>query len=61
MKRLHVHFTDVQRERLEAESVRTGLSVAELVRRYVDAGLSHVEDDRLRRDLERKRKGRGHE
>lgn len=45
MKRVNFHLTVVQRERLESLSSETGLSVAELIRRAVDAML----DERQRR------------
>lgn len=32
-------MTDIQRERLKALSERTGLSVSELIRRFIDEGL----------------------
>jgi len=40
MTKLNLYVTKPQREALEKLSKKTGLSVAELVRRFVDAGLS---------------------
>lgn len=45
--RTQVTLTDAQYERLRAESERTGLSMAELVRRAIDA--AYVDDDVERR------------
>jgi hypothetical protein len=39
MIRVNFHLTDRQLKRLRAESRRTGLSVAELIRRAVDAAM----------------------
>jgi hypothetical protein len=39
MTKLNLYITKPQREALEKLSKKTGLSVAELVRRFVDAGL----------------------
>jgi predicted DNA-binding protein len=39
MQRIHIHLTDAQLERLKAISEETGLGVAELIRRYIDAGI----------------------
>ncbi len=36
MKPITHHLTDQQIEQLKAESIRTGLSVAELIRRAID-------------------------
>lgn len=43
MKRVNFHLKDAQIERLEAESIRSGLAVAELIRRAIDQFLP--EDD----------------
>lgn len=40
MKRTNVHLSEVQLARLNELSKRTGLSVAELIRRAVDAFLA---------------------
>lgn len=41
MKRLHIHLSEQQVDRLKAESKRSGAPVAELVRRFVDRGLGN--------------------
>jgi len=43
MKRVNFHLTDRQIKALQQESKRTGLSVAELIRRAVDAFLGTLE------------------
>jgi len=53
MKRTNIHLPERQRAALLAQSRQTGLKVAELVRRYIDAGLESVER-RGRRPLTRK-------
>jgi hypothetical protein len=40
MKRISMFLTPVQIKRLQAESKKTGLKVSELIRRYIDRGLS---------------------
>lgn len=37
MKRIHFHISEMQVAKLQAESKKSGLSVAELVRRAIDA------------------------
>jgi predicted DNA-binding protein len=37
MKRMHIHLAEQQIERLERMSKQTGLTVAELIRRAIDA------------------------
>ena len=44
MKRVNFHLTDRQIKALQQESKRTGLSVAELIRRAVDALLEKIGD-----------------
>jgi hypothetical protein len=39
MIKLNLYITKPQREALEALNKKTGLSIAELVRRFIDAGL----------------------
>jgi predicted DNA-binding protein len=39
MKRVNYHLTDLQLKKLKALSKKTGLTVAELIRRAVDAYL----------------------
>lgn len=46
MIRVNYHLTERQLSRLKAEAERTGLSVAELIRRAVDAMLGKVEKTR---------------
>jgi predicted DNA-binding protein len=46
MKPVTYHLTEQQIERLRAESKRTGLSVAEMIRRAVDAYLPKTEKPR---------------
>lgn len=46
MKPVTYHLTERQIERLRAESERTGMAVAELIRRAVDAYLDRVEKSR---------------
>lgn len=46
MIRVNFHLAKEQIDRLRAESKRTGLSVAELIRRAVDAYLARVEKSR---------------
>jgi predicted DNA-binding protein len=43
MKRQHIHLSDQQRERLLRLSQNTGLNVAELIRRSIDAYLDEAE------------------
>jgi predicted DNA-binding protein len=43
MNRVNFHLTDEQRDRLRSLSERTGLTVAELIRRAVDAYLEKEE------------------
>ena len=43
MKRVNYHLTDGQIAKLRALSERTGLTVAELIRRFVDEGLKAEE------------------
>lgn len=50
MNRVNFHLTEQQVERLKAESERTGLSVAELIRRAIDAYLAKVEKSRREKD-----------
>jgi predicted DNA-binding protein len=45
MVRVNYHLTDAQVRRLKAESSRTGLSVAELIRRAIDAYLEKSRKD----------------
>lgn len=45
--RTQITLTDAQYERLQSESARTGLSMAELVRRAIDE--TYVDDDVTRR------------
>lgn len=40
MKRISVFLSETQIRQLAALSKRSGLKVAELIRRYIDAGLS---------------------
>jgi len=44
MKRVNYHLTDSQIKALRQESEKSGLSVAELIRRAVDALLEKLED-----------------
>lgn len=44
MKRVNYHLTNGQIKALHRESEKSGLSVAELIRRAVDAWLEHLED-----------------
>jgi predicted DNA-binding protein len=46
MKPITHHLTERQIERLQAESKRTGLPVAELIRRAIDAYLAKAEKPR---------------
>jgi predicted DNA-binding protein len=46
MKRINYHVTERQIERLKALSERTGLSVADLIRRAIDAYLEREEKKR---------------
>jgi hypothetical protein len=46
MTRVNFHLTDRQLSQLRAESRRTGLSVAELIRRAVDAAMARAEKPR---------------
>lgn len=46
MKRVNFHLTEEQMKRLKALSEKTGLSVAELIRRMVDDGLKKAEKHR---------------
>jgi predicted DNA-binding protein len=39
MKRTTIWLTDQQRSKLKALSRRTGIQIAELIRRYIDEGL----------------------
>jgi predicted DNA-binding protein len=39
MKRTTIWLTDQQRSKLKALSKRTGIQIAELIRRFVDEGL----------------------
>ena len=39
MERTTIWLTEQQRTKLKAESKRTGLGIAELIRRYIDEGL----------------------
>jgi len=48
MKPITHHLTEKQIERLRAESQRSGMTVAELIRRAVDAWLAKL--DKPRRD-----------
>ncbi len=43
MKRTNIHLTDKQRDRLKEQSIKSGLTVAELIRRAVDKYLRSVE------------------
>lgn len=43
MKPITHHLSEQQIERLKAEAARTGLSVAELIRRAIDAYLAKAE------------------
>ncbi len=45
MRRTHLHLTDPQHARLGLLADRTGLNVAELVRRAVDDFLGRVDGD----------------
>lgn len=45
MVKLNLYITKPQREALERLSKKTGLSVAELVRRFVDAGLEKAQKE----------------
>ena len=45
MRRTHLHLTDPQHARLRLLADRTGLNVAELVRRAVDDFLGRVDGD----------------
>ncbi len=38
MKRFHLYLSQQQRKRLDAESRKTGIPVAELIRRKIDEG-----------------------
>jgi hypothetical protein len=40
MKRTTIWLTDQQRSKLKALSRRTGIQIAEMIRRYIDEGLS---------------------
>lgn len=42
MKRTNIHLTDRQREELKKQSIESGLTVAELIRRAVDRFLRSV-------------------
>ena len=46
MKRVNFHLTEKQKEGLDKESKRSGLSVAELIRRAVDNFLSSLSNKR---------------
>jgi hypothetical protein len=41
MKKIQVYLTEVQLNQLEAESQQTGLSLSEVIRRVMDAGLKN--------------------
>lgn len=43
VRRVHLHLAEPQFERLKQRSERTGLPVAELIRRAVDRDLSQVD------------------
>jgi predicted DNA-binding protein len=43
MKRTTIWLSDQQVERLAALSAKTGIKIAEWVRRLIDAGLDHAE------------------
>ena len=45
MHRTNIYLTDQQVERLNAESERTGLSSAEIIRRAIDLYLGAASDD----------------
>jgi hypothetical protein len=51
MKRVNFHLTDDQIEWLRAESKRTGLSTAELIRRAVDVMRRREEGERIKERL----------
>ncbi len=44
MKRVNYHLTDSQIKALQKESEKSGLSVAELIRRAVDDWIERLED-----------------
>ncbi len=45
MKRVNYHLTEEQIRRLQVHSDKTGLSVAEIIRRAIDEYLDRKEDD----------------
>ena len=42
MKRVSMFLTHLQIKKLQAEAKRTGLSVSELIRRFIDKGLPNA-------------------
>ncbi len=58
MRRTNIHLTDAQRDRLQAESIVTGLRPAELVRRAIDLTYPPRDDRRGPRPLTRERGNR---
>jgi predicted DNA-binding protein len=46
MKRTNVHLTEPQRTRLQELAVKTGLKVADLIRRAIDAYLKSAKDSK---------------
>jgi len=46
MKIRNVHFTEVQLKRLAQLSKKTGLTVAELIRRAIDEYLEKIQDSK---------------
>jgi predicted DNA-binding protein len=54
MKRVNYHLTDLQIMRLQGLSTKTGLAVAEIIRRAVDQYLDRKERKNMKKEEKKK-------
>jgi hypothetical protein len=54
MKRVNYHLTDLQIMRLQGLSTKTGLAVAEIIRRAVDEYLDRKERKNMKKEEKKK-------
>jgi predicted DNA-binding protein len=54
MKRVNYHLTEAEITRLQALSINTGLSVAEIIRRAIDEYLDRKERKNMKKEEKKK-------